>query len=92
MVVKKIISRLESKAFILLAMAKVLVKWPKPTPFVGNITIQFPLVKALPARFDLKPLGCDFNPIHSSPIMNIMNGKEMIKNGALHGLRIAVVM
>jgi hypothetical protein len=48
MVVKKMISRLGSKAFILLAMANVLVKWPKPTPFVGNMTIQFPLVKALP--------------------------------------------
>ena len=92
MVVKKMISRLGSKIFILLAMAKVLVKWQKPTPFVGNITTQFPLVNALPARFDFRPLGCDFNPINSSPIMNIIKGNETIKNGALQGLRIAVVM
>jgi hypothetical protein len=92
MVVKNIISRLGSLAFILLATASIRVKWPNPTPFVGNITTQFPLEDTRPARLAKNAEGWAFQPSNSNPIIAIIQGRVMIRKGALQGFRIASVI
>lgn len=91
-VVKKITSKSGSLIFILFARASILVKCPKPTPFVGNMITQFPLEFNRPDAFTENDVGWAFHPINSKPIMNIIHGSVMTRNGALHGLFIASVM
>ena len=91
-VVKKIISKLGSVFFILLAVANIRVKCPNPIPFVGNIRIVFwPDLPILYLESSLPEMALRL-PNISNPIMSINEGKVMIKNGARQGSLMALVM
>jgi len=89
-VVKNTISNSGSSPLIRLAKANIRVKWPKPTPLVGNITTVFVIADSKFGSVGTVEAGS--LPSISRPILSIMNGRVTSRKGARHGFLMASVM
>ena len=88
-VVKKITSTSSSNFLILLAIDSSLVKCPKPTPLVGNITTD--LRFSVASKFGCSNSGMAFFPNRSNPREKISHGKEIGRKIRRHGFSTAVI-